>query len=300
MKGQLLLDPRPAFDHSIPQRVVSLIPSITSSVLDLGLGESLVGVTDYCVDAAGRLEGLARVGGPLTVQVLEVLRLRPDLVIANREENHQESVEALAEAGRTVWLTFPTTVRQAIEDLRVIANLFRSDLALEKVNLLEKGMEWAEAAAADQAPVRYFCPVWQKDMVTGERWWMTFNNQTYPADVLRIFGGENVFGTRQRHYPLSADLENEEGEDPGERDTRYPRVKIAEIIAAQPDLILLPSEPYAYSEKSVGEFTEIFAKTPAGRDRHIYLIDGTLITWFGTRLAQALEELPNFFSRFSR
>jgi ABC-type hemin transport system substrate-binding protein len=108
-------------------------------------------------------------------------------------------------------------------------------------------------------------------------------------------GGENCFANRERRYPLEADLGKGRPELPGERDTRYPRIGREEIIAAQPEIIFLPSEPYPYDERHCQEMVEIFTETPAGRSGRVYLVDGTLITWHGTRLARALEELPEFF-----
>jgi ABC-type Fe3+-hydroxamate transport system substrate-binding protein len=257
------------------------------------LDQALVGVSDYCPSPP---EKVARVGGPKDARVADILALKPDLVIANREENSREGMEALASAGVTVWLTFPTSVHEAINDLWIIANLFRSDRAMQQVDFLERAVEWAEQAGASQPALRYFCPIWEERLETGERWWMTFNVRTYPNDVLRVFNGENVFASRERRYPLLADLGRSEAEDPGERDTRYPRVCLPDIIRAQPELILLPSEPYTYSEKDCSVLAELFAETPAAQTGRIYLIDGSLITWHGTRLARALEDLPGVIS----
>jgi ABC-type Fe3+-hydroxamate transport system substrate-binding protein len=301
MNERILVDPSVAFDEAAPGRVVSLVPSTTASLLDLGLGDALVGISDYCVYPKEQVSGLARVGGPKSIRVADIIALRPDLVIANREENDRQSIEALAEAGAMIWLTFPTSVQAAINDLWTLANLFRSNLAMQQVDFLERAVEWAGRAAAESADCqpakRYFCPIWQDRLESGERWWMTFNAQTYASDVLRILGGENSFGSRERRYPLEADLGMSAAEEPGKRDLRYPHVGLPEIIAAAPDIILLPSEPYAYGERDGAELSAVFAQTPAAQAGRIYTIDGTLITWHGTRLARALEELPEILCR---
>lgn len=296
MNEHLLTDPTAAFDYAAPQRVVSLVPSLTASLFDLGLGQALVGVSDYCTYPQDKVAKLAKVGGPKDARAADIAALKPDLVIANREENGKEVVEALAAAGLTVWVTFPTSVRAAVNDLWTIANLFRSDLAMKQVDYLERAVEWAEQAGDSQPVLRYFCPIWEDALETGERWWMTFNESTYPADVLRIFNGVNVFTGRGRRYPLLADLGLTPAEDPGERDTRYPRVSLAEIIQAQPEIILLPSEPYAYGTADCARLTQLFAGTPASKSGRIFTMDGTLISWHGTRLAGALEELPGILN----
>ncbi len=307
MESHLLADPRLVFDAAAPRRIVSLVPSTTASLFDLHLGQAVVGVTDYCTYPADKVANLPRVGGPKNPRVEDIIALRPDLVIANREENGRAAVEALASAGVDVWLTAPASVQKAVDDLWTMANLFRSDLAMQQVDMLERAVEWAALAGAGQPAMRYFCPIWEDCLGSrqsdspdgsqeGTRWWMTFNEQTYPSDVLRIFNGVNVFAGRQRRYPLLADLGGAKAEDPGERDTRYPRVTLEEIALAQPELILLPSEPYAYGEKDCAVFRQIFAGTPAGQTGRIYAVNGTLITWHGTRLARALEELQAVFS----
>lgn len=100
---------------SFPERIVSLVPSMSESLFDLGMGEHLVGVTEYCIYPL-EARALLKVGGTKDVQVNEVLRLSPDLVIANQEENSKEIIEELAERVN-VWLTFPKTVRQVLNDL---------------------------------------------------------------------------------------------------------------------------------------------------------------------------------------
>ncbi len=292
MNQSLLSNPLLAFETDMPKRVVSLVPSWTDSLFDLGIGDCLVGVTDYCPVPAPYTNRLERIGGPKTPAVEYIVSLKPDLVIVNQEENSRESVEALLSSGLQIWLTFPLTVREMVDDLMTVASLFRSEIALEKVQILEKSVEWAEIASLDQKPAGTFCPIWQDRLDSGERWWMTFNASTYSNDVLRICGGKNVFADRRRRYPLLAELGLATEECPGDRDTRYPRVGFDEIIASQPEVILLPDEPFNFSEMHYKELMILFADTPAVRNGKVYRIDGSLLHWPGTRLARALSELP--------
>lgn len=284
------------FDRA-PQRVVSLVPSMTESLFDLGLGGAVVGITDYCTQPAGALEGLPRLGGPQNPQVDAIIALQPDLVIANWEENTRPDVEALEAAGVAVWVTFPKSVRATLDMLYTVATLFRSPTARVRLQTLELTLDWAvdaaaAAAAAGQAPVRYFCPLWQDATPDGQPWWMTFNADTYCDNVLRLTGGENVFAGRARRYPLEADLGLEPPQEPGGRDTRYPRLSLAEILASQPELVLLPDEPYAYGPAEQAQLQILLADTPAGRTGRFVRVDGSLIAWHGTRLARALQTLP--------
>ncbi len=278
-----------------PQRIVSLVPSLTESLFDLGFGRSLVGITDYCIHPAAELAGLPRLGGPKNPRVEEILALQPDLVLANWEENTRQTVEALEAAGVPVWVSFPQSVDQSLQVLRELAGRFRSPEAAMRLRTLEQALEWARLAAAERPPLRYFCPIWFDRTSDGEVWWMIFNQDTYCSDLLGVFGGENIFAQRQRRYPLAADLGHAPAQDPGERDTRYPRVTLEEVRSAAPEVILLPNEPFLFTADHRQQIQELLAGTPAVRNKRLHLVDGSLITWHGTRLGLALRDLPQYF-----
>lgn len=275
-----------------PRRVVSLVPSMTESLFDLEMGEAVVGVSEYCLHPAERLEGLPRVGGPKNPRLEEIIALKPDLVLANQEENTRQAVEAMEAAGLAVWLTFPQTVQQAMDVLWMLVGIFRSQTGAIRLQTLEVTLEWARSASEGKRRRRYFCPIWQGELGGEVRWWMTFNQHTYIHDLLRLLGGENVFAGRERRYPLAADLGLAEPQEAGERDRRYPRVTKEEILALDPEVILLPSEPYAYDASHRDEMEASLAGVTAVRERRVSLVDGSLLTWHGTRLARALHELP--------
>jgi iron complex transport system substrate-binding protein len=277
---------------SPPRRVVSLVPSMTESLFDLGAGDHLVGITDYCRPPESAVDRLKRVGGTKSPSVEAILALSPDLVIANQEENSRESVEAMEAANLKVWVTFPRSIDEALQVLWVLVRLFRLAQAPPRLKTLEVTLEWETRAEAQRPPTRVFCPIWQEEAKDAGLWWMTFNRETYAHDVLAHCGGENVFGGRARQYPLGADLGLAQPEDPGARDTRYPRVTPAEVLRAAPDVILLPDEPFAFGEEEARRLKGLLAETPAVRNRRVRPIDGSLLTWHGTRLARALAEIP--------
>jgi len=276
-----------------PRRIVSLVPSLTESLFALGFGETVVGITDYCTQPREALARLPRVGGTRDARLADIQSLQPDLVLANQEENPRELVEGLAAAGCLVWLVFPQSVPQVLQLLWTLTQIFGRESAARQLRLLEDAVKLAELTSAEP-PRRYFCPIWQEDF-QGETWWMTFNAQTYPADVLRILGGQNIFAGRQRRHPLAADLGRAEAEPAGSRDCRYPRVTAAEVLAADPEVILLPDEPFRFNEVHRQQCATDFAGTTAARTRRIYLVNGSLITWHGTRLGRALTELSWIF-----
>jgi iron complex transport system substrate-binding protein len=275
-----------------PTRVVSLVPSMTDSLFELGLGDRLVGVTDFCQPPAPADERLVRVGGTRAPDVSGIAGLKPDLVLANQEENSRPSIEKLEKAGLRVWTTFPRSADEALQVLWAMLGIFRTPQAGPKVATLEMTLAWARRAAEAAPAIRTFCPIWRAESKALGPWWMTFNDETYAGDLLRICGGENVFAGRQRRYPLAADLGQAAEQPAGENDTRYPRVTPQEIIDAQPDLILLPDEPFAFGSDDAAQIRQVFGDTPAVRAGRVVHVDGRLVTWHGTRLARALAELP--------
>jgi ABC-type Fe3+-hydroxamate transport system substrate-binding protein len=264
---------------------------VTESLFDLNLGDRLVGITDYCVYPAAGVARLPRIGGTKNPDIQRIIDLKPDLVIANQEENRKEDVLALQEAGVAVWVTFPRTVAEAFNLLWNIMHTFDEPTMVPRIRLMEQTMDWiwriSEKKLEDN-PCRVFVPIWLDPL-------MTFNADTYAHDLLRICGAINVFADRDRQYPLKADLGQADplsADDPRRagRDTRYPRVTIEEVVVAQPDMILLPSEPFQFSEEHIPLFAAL--DVPAARNGQILLVDGSLLTWHGTRLAYALDTIP--------
>jgi ABC-type hemin transport system substrate-binding protein len=244
------------------QRIVSLVPSLTEALFELGLGARVVGVTDWCIHPADRLAALPRVGGTKNPALERVLELSPDLVIANQEENRERDVDRLRAAGIPVWVTYPRTVAEGVELVRELAGLGAPPERAEPlVRGLEQALERALAAAPERR-TRVFCAIWKKP-------WMAVGADTYAEDLLRVCGGHNVFDARSER--------------------RYPIVDEAEIEAAQPDVILLPDEPYAFGARDVEELAAL--ATPASASGRIHVLDGTLVSWYGPRIARAIEQI---------
>lgn len=277
-----------------PVTVVSLLPSGTANLLDLGLGDRLVGVTDYCHFPEVEKAHVQRIGGPKSVDLQKVIELRPDLVLANQEENDRNQVMDLIAAGLPVWVSFPKTVADSIQELWKLVEIFRLDSTREVVLWLEKAVEWQQLATYDQPRKKCFCPIWQGEC-KGVPYWMTFNRDTYCDSLIDLVGGENVFGDRERKYPLEAELGLEKAQETGDRDRRYPAVRAEDVIDRNPDLILLPDDPYVFQDQDVESMKSLFAETNAAKSGSIYKVDGSLITWPGTRIGKAIAELPQYF-----
>jgi ABC-type Fe3+-hydroxamate transport system substrate-binding protein len=271
----------------VPRRVVSLVPSITETLFDLDVGDRLVAVTDFCTRPAEGVARLPRVGGTKNPDIAKIIALRPDLVILNREENRAADAEALRAAGIPLWITEPRSVRDAIDLLWLVMDVFEHAAMTYRVRNIEITYEATAHYMTAARPVRVFVPIWRDP-------WMTFNRETYMHDLLHTCGAQNVFADRERRFPLAADLGEAapDGDSGAGRDTRYPRITLEEVAAAAPELILLPDEPYLFDDADQAELYTVLAATPAAQNGHIHLVDGSFLTWHGTRLAYALHELP--------
>lgn len=256
----------PALDFP-PRRVVSLVPSLTESLFDLGLGDRLIAVTEYCTRPANGVQALPKVGGTKTPAVERIIALQPDLVLMNDEENRLEDAQTLQAAGIPLWITGPRTVQDALNLLWQIMEVFDDAVMAPRVREIERAYDITRLAAQASEPVRVFAPIWRNP-------WMTFNASTYAHDVLRVCGGYNVFAGSA---------------------LRYPTVTLDEVVAAQPEIVLLPDEPYPFCDADIAEFSGL--DIPAAHHGRIYRLDGSLLTWHGTRVAYALRDLPGLLMR---
>ncbi|MFJ9580058.1 helical backbone metal receptor [Streptomyces sp. NPDC101191] len=226
-------------------RVVSLVPSLTEAVAVSAPG-ALVGVTDWCTHPAD-LGGAARIGGTKNPDVDAVAALRPDLVIANEEENRAPDLDALRAAGLDVLVTCVRTLDQAFAELdRVLdACAVRSRPGW----LDEAEAAWA-AVTPDGPPRTAVVPIWRRP-------WMVLGSDTFAGDLLARLGVRNVYAAHPE---------------------RYPRVPLDELRAVAPELVVLPDEPYRFTRADGPE---------AFPGAAVALVDGRHLTWYGPSLAGA-------------
>ncbi len=133
-----------------PLTVVSLVPSVTESLFELGLGDRLIAVTDYCVYPEAEVARLPHIGGTKNPDVARIIAMKPELVIVNQEENRLEDAEALRAAGIPVWVTFPRTVREAFNLLWKMMDIFDQAQMVERVRAMEWMVDWLERIEHDR------------------------------------------------------------------------------------------------------------------------------------------------------
>jgi ABC-type hemin transport system substrate-binding protein len=251
-----------------PRRVVCLVPSITETLFALGLGDRIVGVTDYCTHPPDEIARLQKVGGTKDPHIETIVQLAPDLVIVNDEENRHEDFSALTEHGLPVYVTAPRTVAGGIAMIERLGPVLGCQTASDEMTKSLRALYDKVVAEASTHPrLRVFCPIWRKP-------WMTFNADTYADDMLWCCGAESVVRTKAE---------------------RYFSITLEEIAALQPEVIVLPSEPYPFTNKHFVHLKAL-AETPAGRGGHFYCIDGMALCWYGPRIADGLTELSRLFT----
>jgi ABC-type Fe3+-hydroxamate transport system substrate-binding protein len=273
---------------SAPARVVSLVPSDTLNVAAIGCAGALVGRTDYCELPEEVVRNVPAVGGTKNPRVDDILALRPDLVLANQEENTRGDLEELARRGARVYVAFPRRVADGLAHLARLARIFDVLASADVKTLIAQGYEQQRAALEARAHgpvVATFCPIWMKPL-------MTIRGDTFISDMLDLCGAENVFAERTRRYPLAADLGRAAPLPPeavGPRDVRYPRVTIDEVVERAPALILLPDEPHPFTEEDAAIFRAL--DVPAAKRGAIVHVSGKDLCWYGARSVSGIAQI---------
>ncbi len=259
-----------------PKRVVSLVPSDTFNVCALGGASVIVGRTDYC-----DLRDVPSVGGTKNPRIDDVCALEPDLVLANQEENTRSDLEALAQRGVRVLVSFPKRVAEGLSHLARLAQVFRVENDSLVLDLVRRGYDAhrrAEESRKSRVPIRTFCPIWMDPL-------MTIHGATFISDMLDLCGAQNVFADRERRYPLAADIGHAKPKEPEGRDVRYPRVAMSEVIARAPKLVLLPDEPHPFSEQDA----DVFRKELP--DARVMFTSGKDLCWYGAQSVEGIDRV---------
>ena len=253
------------------RRVVSLVPSLTDTVCGLGAAERLVGRTLYCTEPRMQVRGVPEFGGTKNPRIEGIVAARPDLVLACVEENKEEHLEALEEAGVPVFAVMP----RALDDV---------DALLGACGDLLEAADAARAARADLGAARDEAAVWRERLFAHRRsldapcpvpaaaliWknpWLAAGAGTHINAVMEAVGLENVFADRRDYVDIELD----------------------DLTAAGLDLVLMPDEPYRWSKRDAVVVSE--AAGHVDSPEFCPRLDGKLLTWYGTRTAPSLREM---------
>ncbi len=251
-----------------PERIVSLVPSWTETLFAIGAGERVAGVTKFCV-APDEVADKPKIGGTKNPDIRAILSLAPDLVIANAEENRREDIERIRAHDIAVLTTYPRTVPSAVESMlkigRAIGCESQTDVLAREITYAVSDIE-AGIGVWAKLRLRVFCPIWKKP-------WMAFNADTYAHDVLRMLGYNNVFAAAGERYPMTT---------------------LEAALELRPDVVLLPDEPYEFTDRDV---EELKMALPQPLSRRVLIVNGRDLHWYGAHMRNGLKALAQRLAR---
>jgi ABC-type Fe3+-hydroxamate transport system substrate-binding protein len=244
---------------TVPKRIISLVPSQTELLFDLGLDDRIVGVTKFCNHPADKVRNKVKVGGTKKLNIDLIRSLNPDLIIGNKEENERLQIEALMQEF-PVWMSDITHLPSAINMVTRIGELTNT---VTRANVIAKRVEAGfETLLPMKRCLRAAYLIWQQP-------YMASGKDTFIDDMLQRCGFINVFEQQ-----------------------RYPQLVEADLQQAQPDVIMLSSEPYPFKQKHIRAFE---AMLPEAK---VILVDGEMFSWYGSRLIHALAYFKQLINGF--
>ncbi len=244
-----------------PQRIISLVPSQTELLFDLGLGDNIVGVTKFCIHPAEKVKSKTVIGGTKNFHFDTINALQPDLIIGNKEENYQEGILQL-KGKYPVWLSDVTKLPEALAMIEQIGQITLTSILAERI-IQQIASSLQKVNGYLNIPTAYF--IWRNP-------YLSVGQDTFIHHMMEICGMQNVFAYQQR----------------------YPEISEEQLRTVQPKLILLSSEPYPFREKHRKEFQRL---CPGAL---IKLVDGELFSWYGSRLRHSAVYFNEIMKEINR
>jgi ABC-type Fe3+-hydroxamate transport system substrate-binding protein len=243
----------------IPSRIVSVVPSQTELLFDLGLYDEIVGITKFCVHPQEMVKSKIKVGGTKNLNLEKIRSLKPDLIIANKEENRQSEIEDLMK-DFPVWISDIKTLEDALHMIQSVGEITGKQAeAMNISKAISNKFSNFKLQISKRKPLTAAYLIWHKPM-------MTVGSDTFINSMMEHCGFKNVFRDRNR----------------------YPEITEGQLRNASPQIILLSSEPFPFRQKHVEHYQGICP------DARILLVDGEMFSWYGSRLQYApayFEEL---------
>ncbi len=247
-----------------PKRIISLVPSQTELLFELGLGVEVIGITKFCIHPKDTCKIKNKIGGTKNLNIQLIKNLNPDLIIGNKEENEEKQIKELIQY-YPVWMSDITNYHQALEMISEVGEIVNKKKSADKivVNIKKEfSILTTQNEALGNIKVAYF--IWKDP-------YMVAASNTFIDDMLKMSGWTNAFAHKQR----------------------YPEIERNELSEINPDVIFLSSEPYPFSEKHISIFKEICPTTK------IWIVDGELFSWYGSRLIHSAKYFKSLQEKLS-
>jgi ABC-type Fe3+-hydroxamate transport system substrate-binding protein len=248
--------------ETTPKRIISVVPSQTELLFDLGLTNEVVGITKFCIHPNSWFKIKTRVGGTKTLNVEKIKQLNPDLIIANKEENTKEQIEELQQLF-PVWTSDIRNLSDSIEMIKQVGLITNTkEKAEEVVATIEHDFDILSSIKKQPKSTLYF--IWREP-------YMSVGENTFIHDVMKRAGFVNALDTKEN----------------------YPVITFEQIKIINPQLILLSSEPYPFKEKHIEELKKCCT------DAQVILVDGEMFSWYGSRLTKSVQYLVDLYAKIN-
>ncbi|MEM7549196.1 MAG: helical backbone metal receptor [Bacteroidota bacterium] len=233
-----------------PKRIISLVPSQTELLFELGLADQLIGRTKFCIHPSNSVTQIPSIGGTKKVRIDEVRSLKPDLIIVNKEENEKDQIDELSTEFK-VWVSDISDFNSALKMIHLVGHI--TDTERKAEDMITQIKKIAEMPASKEIPTAVYL-IWKKPM-------MTVGGDTFISDMIGKAGFSNVYKSFKR----------------------YPEISMDEIKEKQPDYLFLSSEPFPFNSKHIEEFQRNLDHTK------VVLVDGEMFSWYGSRMLKAFS-----------
>jgi ABC-type Fe3+-hydroxamate transport system substrate-binding protein len=240
-----------------PKRIISLVPSQTELLFDLGLTDEIIGITKFCIHPKDKFKTTAKIGGTKKLNLQKIIDLKPDLIIGNKEENQKEDIEALMQLF-PVWMSDIYNLEDALEMIKNVGELVnRKDEALKIAQETQANFNQLikEISNLPKKKTLYF--IWKDP-------YMMAGKQTFINEMLGYCNLENII-----------------------TQSRYPSIEESDFNKFNPEVVLLSSEPFPFKEKHIKYFSHIWPNAA------VKLIDGEMFSWYGSRLLKSAPYFQN-------
>ena len=242
-----------------PKRIISIVPSQTELLFDLGLEKEVVGITKFCIHPNEWFRNKTRIGGTKNLNIERILDLKPDLILANKEENDKAQVEKLKEAF-PVWVSDVKTIEAALEMVSAVGIMFGKE---KEASAIRSEIQLAFDDFQTQQKVKCAYLIWKDPM-------MVVGGDTFINSMLEKAGFENVFKNQNR----------------------YPTTSIEKVLDLKIETLLLSSEPFPFKDKHIKEYEKNFPNTI------VKVVDGEIFSWYGSRMKKAISYFEKLSSEF--
>ena len=256
-----------------PRRIISVVPSQTELLFDLGLKEEVVGLTKFCVHPTEMFQSKPRIGGTKKLNFDKIEALQPDLIIGNKEENEKADIDGLEQL-YPVWMSDIFTLQDALNMIVSVGELVgKPEVAFDLGQRIRNEFVALSQTALSCAGKRVAYFIWRTP-------YMVAGHNTFIDHLLGTLGMQNVFSVEE-YPPLHAEFGSL---------SRYPEVDLELLKAQEPELLLLSSEPYPFKDKHIAELQEALPNA------EIRLVDGEMFSWPGSRLLLAPAYFKELFA----